>query len=54
MPPDPSTLEDGRLDELAAAHGMTIHKVRRTMGPRSSPARGLKSTLTRPGNPRGA
>jgi hypothetical protein len=28
LPPDPSTLEDGRLDELAARHGVTIRQVR--------------------------
>jgi DNA invertase Pin-like site-specific DNA recombinase len=28
--PDPSTLDDGRLDELAARHGVTIAEVPRT------------------------
>jgi hypothetical protein len=32
-PLDPSSLEDGRLDELAAKHGLTIAEVRRMMGP---------------------
>jgi hypothetical protein len=30
--PNPSTLEEGRLDELAARHGVTIAEVRRLMG----------------------
>jgi hypothetical protein len=32
-PPNCSTLEDGRLDELAARYGLTIAEVRRMMGP---------------------
>jgi hypothetical protein len=32
-PSDPSAPEDGRLDELAAHHGVTIGEVRRMMGP---------------------
>jgi hypothetical protein len=28
---DPSTIEDGRPDELAARHGMTIPEVRRVI-----------------------
>jgi hypothetical protein len=31
-PPSLSTIEDGRLDELAARYGMTIREVRRVMG----------------------
>jgi hypothetical protein len=31
--PAPSTLGDGRLDELAARHGVTIAEVRRMVGP---------------------
>jgi hypothetical protein len=32
-PPGPEPLEDGRLDELAARHGLTIAEVRRMLGP---------------------
>jgi hypothetical protein len=31
--PDPSILEDGRLDEVAARHGVAIRQVRQMMGP---------------------
>ena len=33
-PPDPAALEDGRLDEVAAWHGVTIRQVRRMVGPK--------------------
>jgi transposase len=36
-PPDPSTLEDGRLDELAARHRVTIAEVRHQMNRRRPP-----------------
>ena len=36
--PDPSTLEDDRLDELAARYGVPIATVRHWMNPRRPPA----------------
>jgi hypothetical protein len=35
-PPDPSTAEDGRLDELAARHGVTMRQFRRMVGSQQS------------------
>jgi hypothetical protein len=40
--PNPCTLEDGRLDEFAARHGMTIRDVRRVMGPQMFARRQLE------------
>jgi hypothetical protein len=37
-PPDPATLEDGRLDELAARYAATIATVRHWMNRRRPPA----------------
>jgi hypothetical protein len=34
--PDLSTIDDGRLDELAARHGVTVADVRRSMGPQQT------------------
>jgi hypothetical protein len=46
LPADPSTLEDGRLDELAARHGVTIAEVRRMVGPQQTERRGAAAVDT--------
>jgi hypothetical protein len=49
---DDPTLEDGRLDELAARHGVTVAEVRRMMGPQRIERHGRQNAGPRFADPR--